>query len=97
MRQTRLQGNVLNLDTERALTVAFVNSTLEGRIHDATLSLDERSRWVATADSKVTLAAPFDITRVDARSGVTIEAAAGNSGAPHGRHALPGGGTLLVQ
>ena len=97
LRQARLQGNVLNLDTERALTVAFVDSRLEGRIHAATVSLDERSRWVATADSKVTLAAPFDIGRVDARSGVTIEAAAGSSGAPRGRHALPGGGTLVVQ
>lgn len=97
LRQTRLQGNVLNLDTERALAVAFVDSTLEGRIHEATVSLDERSRWIATADSKVTLAAPFDLARVDARSGVTIEAAAGNSGAPRGRHALPGGGTLLVR
>jgi len=97
VRNTALQGNILQLDSERSMAVKFEAATLKGVIRDAAVSFDERSRWTATADSKVVLQAPFDIARVDAPTGVTITAQAADGVVPKGRHTLAGGGTLDVR
>jgi len=97
LRNTALQGNILQLDGERPMEVKFEATTLKGVIRDATIWLDEHSRWIATADSKVALEAPFDLRRVDAPAGVTINARAVDGAVAAGRHPLPGGGVLDVR
>jgi hypothetical protein len=97
IKNAKLHGNVLMQDGERKMNVAFIGSTIKGAIQDATVSFDARSRWIATANSKVSLRAPFDLARVDAPAGVTIEALAQEGVAPKGQHKLAAGGTLMVK
>lgn len=97
LRRANLSGNVLNLDTERRLSVALEASTLRGRVHDTALSLDATSRWTATADSRVLLAGPLTLAQLDAPRGVTIRARVQGAALPVGRHALAGGGVLEVE
>jgi hypothetical protein len=92
IRDSSLQGNVINIDSERALVLALQATRLRGVIRNASLSLDKTSRWTATADSQVDLVGSFDETQIDAPKGVTIHA---HGGAVASR-ALPSGGTLSV-
>lgn len=96
VRNATLKGNVLMLDDERPMRVTLVGSTLQGTIKGATVSLDTGSRWTATGASTVRLAAPFDLSRIDAPAGVTIDARAGDGVALKGSHKLAGGGTLRI-
>jgi hypothetical protein len=96
LRHARLSGNVLNLDSERHLSLKLEDTQLSGRIHDAALSLDPRSRWTATADSRLLLQAPTTLAQIDAPRGVRIEAKAEPGLLPVGLHTLPGGGSLQV-
>lgn len=97
VKNAALKGNLLMLDDERRMTVVFVGSTLDGVIKGATVSLDAGSRWTATGPSKVTLAAPFELARIDAPAGVTIEAQAGDGVTLGGSHELASGGLLKVE
>jgi hypothetical protein len=97
LRHATLNGNLLNLDTERHLSVTLEASQLRGRVHDVTLSLDTASRWTATADSRVLLAGPVTLAQLDAPRGVTIRARAMGGSLAVGRHVLPAGGALEVE
>lgn len=96
IRDSSLQGNVINVDSDRALTVSLEGSQLQGAIRNATLSLDKASRWTATADSQVVFAAPFAAGQVDAVAGATIHAHAGEGGPARGHLVLPSGGALDI-
>lgn len=85
-------GDILHLDSERAMTLTLVKSTLRGAIENATISLDGQSRWTATKNSTVVLAAGSSLGRIDALAGVTITA---TGAAPQTRH-LRSGGTLVI-
>lgn len=96
IRNTALEGNIVHLDTERAMAVSFESATLKGFIRGATVAFDAASRWVAPADSQVTLAGVVDVAHIDAPAGVTIKALAGGSDAKKGHFALHGGGSLDI-
>jgi len=97
IRNTRLEGNIIHLDTDRHMAVSFTGSTLKGAIRDAAISLDASSRWTATADSRVLLEAPTGLAQIDALKGVRIEARADPLRFTQGEHVLPSGGVLVVQ
>ncbi len=96
LKDERLEGNIANDDTERAMTLTFRNSTLKGAIKNAILTLDASSKWTATADSSVTLFGNVAVASIDAPAGVTITAAAGKDCALKGSYKLAGGGALIV-
>jgi hypothetical protein len=97
VRNTALQGNLVHLDTDRAMVVDFEAASLKGAVRGATIRLDATSRWTATADSQVTLAGHVDTGHIDAPAGVTIKAKAGGSDAARGHVALQGGGSLDIE
>lgn len=98
VKNARLEGNFLQLDTERHMTLKFVGTQLKGRIHNAAVSLDPASRWTANADSQVLLSGPLQLAQLDAPAGVTIEAkATPDTGLAAGSHRLASGGTLKLQ
>ena len=91
-----LQGNLINVDTQRALQVRLEGSTLKGAIRNASVSLDKASRWTATADSRLTFVGPVDVAQLDAAKGVAIHAHAGDGGPAKGHFTLPTGGSLDI-
>jgi hypothetical protein len=88
------ENSILHEDPNRRMTVALEGSNLTGAITGgALLSLDEKSRWTATADSSVVLNGDLALDQIDALPGVTITAV--------GKEAveadLPSGGKLIVK
>ena len=77
----------------RTMTLYLESTTLKGAIKDAQISINQRSKWIATADSNVTIVGSVDLSQIDAPAGVTITAVAGESGT----HKLAGGGTLILK
>jgi hypothetical protein len=77
----------------RNMTVYLESTTLKGAIKDAYISINPLSKWIATADSNVTIVGSVDVSQVDAPAGVTINAIAGQSGT----YKLAGGGTLILK
>jgi hypothetical protein len=77
----------------RTMTVYLESATLKGAIKDAQISINQRSKWIATADSNVTIVGSVDLSQIDAPAGVTITAVAGESGT----HKLASGGTLILK
>jgi hypothetical protein len=96
LRNAALEGNVLNLDTERRMSVRLVATSLKGAVRDAALSLDAGSRWTATADSKLLLVKPTTLEQIDAPAGVSIDAMAEPEVAAKGSYRLASGGVLTV-
>jgi hypothetical protein len=97
VRHTALQGNLVHLDTERAMAVDLESASLKGAVRGAILSLDATSRWTATADSQLTLAGHVDTAHIDAPAGITIHAKTGSSDATRGHVALQSGGSLDIE
>jgi len=95
-RNMDVAGDLVHEDPDRIMSVVLSAASLTGAIkevdRDVFLTLDAGSRWIATADSRVTLVGSFDISQIDAPAGVTIEAVAGESGT----YTLAGGGTLVL-
>jgi len=77
----------------RNMTVYLESTTLKGAIKDAQISINPRSKWIATADSNVIIVGSIDISQIDAPAGVTVTAVAGESGT----HKLASGGTLILK
>jgi hypothetical protein len=92
-----LEGDILHGDTKRTMTLTFVDTSLKGAIHNATVSMDGGSKWTATADSMVTLEGNVDVSSLDAPVGVTITATAGKGCTLSGTYKLAGGGKLTVK
>ncbi len=77
----------------RTMTVYLESTILKGAIKDARISINPLSKWTATSDSNVTIVGDIDVSQIDAPSGVTITAVAGQSGT----YTLAGGGTLILK
>ena len=90
LKNAALVGNILHLDTQRTMSVAFNNTTLKGVIEGA------GSKWTATANSKVILVGSVAIAAIDAPAGVTIAAVAGKGYTLKGTYKLASGGILTV-
>jgi hypothetical protein len=88
------ENSILHEDPNRRMTVALEGSTLTGAITGGVLlTLDEKSRWTATADSDVVLNGDLTLDQIDALPGVTITAV----GSQAVEAALPSGGKLIVK
>lgn len=96
LKNMTLQGNILHEDTERTMSLTFMSTSLTGKIENASIYLDPESKWTATENSKVTLAGSFDVSKIDAQSGVTITATAGEGCTLKGTYKLASGGTLNI-
>lgn len=87
-------NSILHEDPNRRMTVSLEHTELTGAITGGVLlSLDEESRWTATADSHVTLHGDVGLEQLDALAGVTIYAL----GRETKTVALPSGGSLAVR
>jgi hypothetical protein len=88
-------GDIIHTEDKanRIMTLYLVSTTLKGAVKDASISFNPLSQWMATADSNVTLVGSVDVSQIDAPSGVTINAVAGQSGT----YKLASGGTLILK
>jgi hypothetical protein len=89
-----VEGDVIHTtDKEnRGMTVYLESTTLRGAIKDASLKMNRLSKWIATADSNVTIIGDVDVSQIDAPAGVTITAVASVSG----KYKLASCGTLIL-
>ena len=88
------QNSILHEDPNRRMTLKLEQTTLTGAITGGVLlTLDQSSRWTATADSSVVLNGDAALEQLDAVSGVTITAVGGEEKTV----TLPSGGTLVVK
>lgn len=92
MKDMSVSGNLLHEDTTRDMWVHLKSTLLTGAIRGAHLTMDPGSKWVATADSQVTLLSDLDPAQIDAPAGVTVTVQGGQAG----EFALAGGGRLVV-
>jgi hypothetical protein len=96
LKHMNLAGNILADDSERAMRLDFVGTSLRGAIQNAHVRLDAASHWLATASSTVTLLGDQDLPQLDAPAGVTITAMNGVGSHLTGEYHLKSGGTLRV-
>ena len=95
LRNMDVTGDVVHTEDmdNRSMTVYLEGTTLKGAIKDAAISMNQFSKWVATADSNVTIVGEIDVSQIDAPPGVTITAVAGQSGT----YKLASCGTLILK
>ncbi len=87
-------GDVIHTDKEnRKMTVYLESAVLKGAVKDASIKMDTHSKWMATADSNVTIIGDVELAQIDAPAGVTITAIAGESG----KYKLASCGTLILK
>jgi hypothetical protein len=97
LKEMSLEGDIIHQDTERDMSLVFMDTRLKGAIQNASVFLDAGCKWTATADSKVTLEGRVDVSGIDAPAGITINAAAGTGCPLKGLYKLAGGGKLIVR
>ncbi len=88
-----VKGDLIHDDTTRQMWISLTSTQLEGAIRNANLVMDAGSKWTASADSSVTIIGTLDPAQIDAKEGVTITAAGGETGT----YELASGGKLIVQ
>lgn len=88
-------GDIIHEDTDRTMNVTIQNATVTGCVEDAYIKLDH-AQWFATADSSVCLVGDVKPEQMDAASGVTITAKAGEGCELSGSYRLASGGILMV-
>lgn len=93
MQNMSVSGDLIHEDDSRDMWVSLRSTLLTGAIQGANLAMDAGSKWVATADSNVTLLTDLDPAQLDAPKGVTITARGGKAG----EYTLAGGGRLMVE
>ena len=90
--ECKIEGDFIHEDTERDMFLDFKRVHLTGAVKKATVNMDVRSYWYATADSEVTFTGEVFLNQIDAPKGVTINA----KGAQKGEFDLFSGGRLVV-
>jgi hypothetical protein len=90
-----IAGDVIHTEDKenRDMTVYLESTTLKGAIKDASIKMNRLSKWIATADSNVTIVGDVDVSQIDAPTGVTITAVASVSG----KYKLASCGTLILK
>ena len=91
--EMKLEGDFLHEDNEREMNLQFRKVHLTGMIKGASVKMDVKSYWFATADSEVTLIGDIYLNQLDAPQGVIIRAKAGQSG----DYDLYSGGKLILE
>ena len=94
-RDMDVAGDIIHTEDKenRTMTVYLESTRLTGAIKDAYISINPLSKWIATADSNVTIIGNVDFAQIDAPAGVTITAVAGEEGT----FTLKSGGTLILK
>lgn len=87
------EGNIIHEDPERDMGVYLENCRLNGAIQNASVRFGAGSRWMATADSSITIDGTVDTSAIYAAEGVTIYARAKEN---FGTYELTGGGKIIV-
>ncbi|MFT4249041.1 MAG: hypothetical protein QM581_13590 [Pseudomonas sp.] len=90
------EGDIIHEDRDRRMRLELKATRLRGAIHDAEVSLDAASHWLASGDSRVLLDGGVQLAQLDAPAGVTIEAVVGEGSQLSGSHRLASGGSLRV-
>ncbi|MBR5490464.1 MAG: hypothetical protein IKV79_04250, partial [Oscillospiraceae bacterium] len=67
-----LEGDLIHEDPIRDMWVSLKSTLITGAIKGATLSMDKGSKWIATADSDITLLTDLDPAQIDAAEGITV-------------------------
>lgn len=80
MKNMTAKGDIFHGDDQRGLWLTLENTALTGVIQGANLTMGEKARWFAPADSEVTLLGQAEPERFDAPAGVTITLHAGETG-----------------
>lgn len=93
MADMTVSGDLLHEDTTRDMWVELKSTTLTGAIKGANLSMDAGSKWIASADSDITLLTDVDPAQIDAPAGVTVTVRGGEAV----EYTLAGGGRLVVE
>jgi hypothetical protein len=86
-------GDIIHEDPERTMAVYLECATLKGAIKDAHITLDRKSKWIATGDSDVIIMGDLNVGQIDASAGVTINAVAEGEGS----YTLASGGILILK
>lgn len=86
-------GDLIHEDPSRDMWVEMKSSLLSGAIRGAKLSMDIASKWIATADSDVTLLTDLEPAQIDAAEGITVTIYGGEEA----EFALASGGKLIVK
>ena len=92
LRGMSAEGDLLHEDTSRDMWVELRSAVLTGTIRGAHLTMDAGSKWIASANSDVTLLTDVDPAQIDAPAGVTVTVRGGQAG----EFILAGGGRLLI-
>lgn len=87
------KGDLIHEDDTREMWISLESTQLEGAIRGANLKMDIGSKWLATADSVVTLIGEMSPAQIDALEGVTIRA----KGSQKATFDLASGGVLIVE
>ena len=74
------EGDIIHTDNEREMWLKLTDTVLHGAIQGAHLEMDAGSRWIASADSEITLMGEVDAAQIDAPEGVTVRVHAGEQG-----------------
>lgn len=91
-----LNGSIVHDDPHRTMAVSIINTSIYGKIKDAYISLDNRSRWFASEDSNVGLVGLIKPEQIDAPAAVTVTAVPAGGCVLSGEYALASGGKLIV-
>ena len=96
LKDMTLEGDIWHEEDQRSMAVTMVNVKLTGGIKDAYIAL-EGSDWTANKDSSVCFVGKTDLAAIDALTGVTITARAGEGcDIAAGEYTLKSGGKLVV-
>jgi len=90
------EGDIINEVGDRDIILRLTETSLTGAMKNVVLQLFNVSKWMATADSEITLVGPVADGAIDAKAGVTIRAKAGEGCMLSGKHILPSGGVLEI-
>ena len=93
----RLDGDILNDDHERTMSVAMESCAFTGAARDIFLTMDKASSWNVTANSRVVLMGDIRPDQISGYGTVSIEAYAGEGCALEGEYKLRGGAVLKVK
>jgi hypothetical protein len=93
LKDMEVAGDIIHEDRARIMSVDLKSATLKGAIQNVFVTMDTSSKWFASADSSVTFVGSINGAQIDAPKGVTITAAAGESGT----YTLQSGGTLILK
>jgi hypothetical protein len=97
-KEITLGGDILHEDSQRTMSLVFMDARMAGAIQNATVFLDSACKWTATTDSKITIEGRVDVSNFDAPPGVNIKAVAGKGcQLKKGYYKLAGGGKLIVK